>query len=88
MYRDVLKIGNIRYRKFDKNISQEDLMWHRDERHRLVIPVLNFNWKIQKDNEFPKLIIFPTFIKKDTWHRVIAGKHSLRMIIIEFTRIY
>lgn len=71
-------------RIFDENIPQEELVWHKDRNDRLVKVIKNENWKLQLDNQLPKLIETNDFIPKETYHRLIKGKSELIVEITEY----
>lgn len=82
MYKDI-SLGFIKYRVFENGVPKEDLMWHRDEKNRIIIPLCKNDWKIQLDNDLPHPLR-AKLIKKDTWHRVFLGNGRLKLLIIEF----
>lgn len=70
-----------RFREFDNNISESELVWHRDRTDREV-EVLNENdWYFQMDNELPIKLEGKIFIPKNTYHRVIKGTGTLKLKI-------
>ncbi len=64
-------------RTFTQDISEEELVWHRDREDRIIDPVEPTNWMFQFDNELPRKITRLLFIPKNTYHRVIKGKGNL-----------
>lgn len=64
-------------RTFDKNTSEDELVWHRDREDRIIYPLATTDWKFQFDNETPVNITKLLFIPKDTYHRVIKGTGDL-----------
>lgn len=77
---------NIWIRTFDLAIVDSDeYVWHRDTKDRTVMALEGVGWRIQMDNELPKLIntnnIF--FIPKMEYHRLIVGKTTLKLKIEE-----
>lgn len=72
-------------RTFNKNVPDEELIWHRDKRHR-VIEILEGNeWKLQFDNKMPKPLKIgkKVFIPAMTYHRIIKGNTDLVVRIQE-----
>lgn len=72
-------------RTFPVNVSEEDLIWHRDKKDRIIEIVYGKDWKIQIDNELPldlKIGDFH-FIKAGIYHRLIKGTSELKIIISE-----
>lgn len=75
----------VRIREFSETVSEEELIWHRDKKNRLV-EVLEVNdWEFQRDNELPiKLSAGDKFfIPALQYHRVIKNSGSLRLKIQE-----
>ena len=73
-------------RTFDKDVTDNELIWHRDQNDRMVEVVNGYGWKFQFDNELP-LDLKPgdiLYIKKDRIHRVIKGYSDLTLKIKEF----
>ena len=73
-------------RTFDKDVPDNELIWHRDQNDRMVEVVNGYVWKFQFDNELP-LDLKPgdiLYIKKDRIHRVIKGYSDLTLKIKEF----
>jgi hypothetical protein len=69
-----------RIREFDQNISEDELVWHRDEEDRIVIALEPTDWLFQFDNELPQPIT-SIFIPKGAYHRVIKGSGTLKIKI-------
>jgi hypothetical protein len=72
------------YRKFTQDISEEELVWHRDENDREVEILEVTDWMFQFDNELPQQLKNTLFIPKDTYHRLIKGTGTLNIRIQEF----
>ena len=81
-YKDLLEEDFI-LRKFSSDIDPIELMWHRDERDRIVRSEEKTNWMFQIDNELPKPIEGDVFIPKLVWHRTIKGNGDLVIKIKE-----
>jgi quercetin dioxygenase-like cupin family protein len=83
-YQDKLT-GNIKIREFNLDVSNNELVWHRDERDRYVTILEGKGWFFQKDNELPLELKENDiiFIPKLTYHRVIKGLTSLKIKIQE-----
>ena len=73
-------------RTFDKDVPGKELIWHRDQRDRMVEVLGGDGWKFQFDNELPiKLKAnHPIHIDKDRIHRLIKGSGDLILHIKEF----
>lgn len=79
-------IKNNRYlRTFKLDVSEEELVWHRDREDRSIIATSKTDWMIQYDNELPCIIPdkILLFIPKDTYHRLIKGSNELKLEIIK-----
>jgi quercetin dioxygenase-like cupin family protein len=77
--------NNIIIRTFEKNVSPDELKWHRDSHDRTIEVLKGTNWFYQLDDSIPikmqEGMIFK--INKDVWHRVIGGDSDLVVRIIE-----
>ena len=83
-YKQTIKDG-IKTRKFNQNIDEHELKWHRDERDRVVKIVEGNGWKFQMDNELPITLKEGDriTIPSETYHRVIRGTGDLIIKIKE-----
>ena len=65
-------------RRFGKDVSDEELVWHRDEKERLVYVIhVDDGWSFQEDNKLPQALtsMISVFrIKAGTYHRLIKGE--------------
>jgi hypothetical protein len=57
-------------------------MWHRDREDRIIESIGDTDWKIQIDNELPK-VIDKAFIPMGVYHRVIKGTGDLKIKLIK-----
>lgn len=74
-----------RIRTFGPEVTQEDLVWHRDRNDRKVQVVYGPKWQFQFDNEMP-FDLKPGMefdVPKNTYHRLIKGDASLQLRIEE-----
>jgi quercetin dioxygenase-like cupin family protein len=71
-------------RTFDTNIKSDELLWHRDEKSRVVKILEGKGWKFQRENELPTLLKKgdEIFIPLNTYHRIFKGTTTL---VIEIT---
>jgi len=76
-------IDNIYYRTFKENINDDLLVWHRDREDRIIESLDTTDWKIQIDNELPKVIIDRIFIPMGVYHRLIKGTNDLRLKVVK-----
>ena len=76
---------NISERTFNQDVSEVELVWHRDLEDRTVVVVEDTDWKIQYENQLPmefnKSIQY--FIPKEMYHRVVKGSGDLKVIIVK-----
>ena len=77
--------GNVKFRSFDSDVNEHELLWHKDREDRLVTIIESNGWKFQMDNKLPVSLNEndQIFIPKDTFHRVIKGKGDFK-IKVEF----
>jgi hypothetical protein len=68
-----------RLRTFEQEIDEMDLIWHRDREDRQVAVEQGENWKLQMDNELPKVLEKGKLynIPRMTYHRIIKGDGDL-----------
>ena len=83
-YTDELNTG-YKIRTFEKNVQEEDLIWHTDERSRVVEVIESTGWQFQFDNELPFGLQPGTIIHipKGKIHRIIKGNSNLIIKIKE-----
>ena len=81
-FNDTQIVNNIIERHFSSNIDDVELMWHRDAESRIISSTLKTNWKIQLEDELPKVIDGEIFIEEGKWHRLIRGDEDLVLKII------
>tara|TARA_Y100000356_G_C11066634_1_gene186745 strand:+ start:99 stop:368 length:270 start_codon:yes stop_codon:yes gene_type:complete len=79
------KDGKYIIRTFEANLNEQELVWHRDRRDRVVVPTQGKGWKLQMDNELPEEIKIGKkyFIPKNTYHRLHLGEGELKVKILE-----
>jgi len=84
-YKNITISKNSFIREFSLNVSNEELVWHRDERDRILKILEGENWHIQFDNYMPeKLIKGGTYyVPKNVYHKVIKGTTNLKIHITE-----
>lgn len=75
-YTETLPAGNISLRTFDQNVSEDELVWHRDREDRIVTALHPTDWQVQLENELP-ITLTEVFIPKGLYHRVIKGTRDL-----------
>ena len=84
-----LKHDEFIIRSFSIDTNDDDLVWHRDESNRIVIPVEGEDWQFQFDNKLP-ITIQPfnaIVIDKNKYHRIIKGSTNLKIYILEYSEI-
>lgn len=80
-FTEIKKTNSLLVRKFDKDISEQELKWHWDEEDRIIRPLKETNWKFQFDNCLPQNIEGEIKINKGEWHRLIKGSGDLEIEI-------
>lgn len=72
-------------REFSENVDSNELVWHRDKKSRVIIPIQCEGWFFQKDNEPPEELIpnVSIFIEAERYHRIIKGSGPLILKILE-----
>jgi len=77
--------GNVIKRSFSKHTEEMDLIWHTDEKDRLIHINNASGWQFQFDNETPFELTegLSFFITKGRIHRVIKGNSDLELTITE-----
>lgn len=72
-------------REFDNNISNEELVWHRDKKNRIVEVIEGSGWRLQMDNKLPIELKEGMVIEipKETYHRIGRGNTKLVIKIKE-----
>ena len=69
-------------RVFSQDTDSGEYMWHRDREDRIIESIESTDWKIQLDNELPK-VIDKVFIPMGVYHRVIKGTGDLKIKLIK-----
>lgn len=80
-YKNIQQTSKYIVREFNENIDPTELLWHRDNESRTIEAIYHSDWKIQLDNQLPKTIDSPVYIKKHEWHRLIKGTNTLTLKI-------
>lgn len=70
-------------RVFSQDTDSGEFMWHRDREDRIIESIEHTDWKIQIDNELPKLIEGKVFIPMGVYHRLIKGTGDLKINLIK-----
>ena len=72
-------------RKFDKNVDESELIWHRDKKTRIITVMSGNNWKLQFDDQLPVVLEKDKQyrIEKETYHRLLKGNETLILDIRE-----
>lgn len=66
-------------RVFNQNTDSGEFTWHRDRENRIIESIETTDWKIQIDNELPKVIEGEVFIPMGVYHRLIKGTGDLKI---------
>ena len=77
--------SNTFIREIKKDVSGDELVWHRDKNDRIITLLEGENWYIQFDNFMPEKLNKneEIYVPKNTFHRVIKGTTDLKIKIIE-----
>ena len=70
-------------RLFSQNTDSGEFMWHRDREDRIIESIEPTDWKIQIDNELPKVIEGEVFIPMGVYHRLIKGTNDLKIKLVK-----
>lgn len=83
-YKDEIK-ENFILREFSTDINNDELVWHRDKKDRLVEILDGNGWKFQIDENLPTEIKKGDVIKikAETFHRIWRGNSPLKLKIKE-----
>lgn len=76
------KLGNVILRKFKSNVNADDLVWHTDNKNRILIPILHKGWYFQFDNELPCRLNRIIHIQKNRIHRILKTTNATLLILI------
>jgi len=71
----------IRY--FSSELTEDDLVWHKDREDRIVEVIENTDWQFQFDNQLPQQLKSRLFIPKETYHRIITGTGDLKIKVVK-----
>lgn len=73
-------------RVFSSDVSEKELVWHRDKENRIVEVIDDSDWMFQMDNELPIPLKkgVKLNIPKEVFHRVIKGTSDLKILIEEY----
>ena len=71
--------GEITIRMFNKDVQDNELVWHRDKEDREVRVIKGSGWQFQREDHLPILLRIGDVIqiKKEEWHRIIKGRTDL-----------
>lgn len=77
--------NNIFLRTFDASTPEEEMVWHRDEKDRIVTVMLGEGWELQFENSLPLTMKQGDqfFIEAKTYHRIKRGYTNLTVRIEE-----
>jgi hypothetical protein len=76
-------------RTFKGNVGTKKLVWHRDKEFRFITVLEGENWKLQFDDEDPKVLLVGAqyLIPRMVYHRLWRGDGDLK-IYIERVKIW
>ena len=82
-YIEILQEGYV-IREFLQGTPSAELVWHRDKEDRIVEALHETDWKIQLDNDIPRILEQKhLFIPKGVYHRLIKGTGGLKVKVIK-----
>ena len=70
-------------RVFSQDTDSGEYAWHRDREDRIIESIEPTDWKIQIDNELPKVIEGEVFIPMGVYHRLIKGTNDLKIRLVK-----
>jgi hypothetical protein len=74
------KLGDNEFiRVFSQDTDSGEYMWHRDREDRIIESIEPTDWRIQIDNELPKVMEGEVFIPMGVYHRLIKGTGNLKI---------
>jgi hypothetical protein len=73
-------------REFYQETDCGEFMWHRDREDRIIESIEDTDWKIQIDNELPKIIEGEVFIPMGAYHRLIKGTGDLKIKLLKLVQ--
>lgn len=76
---EIKENDNISIRLFNSETKPDLFVWHRDREDRIIESLNDTDWKIQLDNELPKVITGSIFIPMGIYHRLIKGTGDLKI---------
>lgn len=74
---------DIKVRRFSAEVNQDELVWHRDAKERLVKVIEAHGWYLQMDDELPEVLVQGRCysIPKEKWHRVIRKNDASELVL-------
>lgn len=78
-FKEIKISESIFIREFFQNTNSGEFMWHRDRELRIIESIGKTDWKIQLDNELPKVIEGKIEIPMGVYHRLIKGSGDLKI---------
>ena len=77
---------NVFTRVIKEDVEDQQLIWHKDRKDRVVKVIYGTGWKLQYDNELPTdLELGKTYyINKEQFHRLHKGNSELKLEIKEY----
>jgi len=84
-YKEIMISESSMVREFSCDVPTEELEWHMDRRNREVTVLEGAGWRLQLESGLPfEMLPGHTYgIPRESWHRVIRGQGTLRVLIIE-----
>lgn len=82
-FKEIVKDERTKTRTFKSDVSNDELVWHRDRKDRQVKIIQSQGWFFQSEDELPvslkpgDVVVIP----KETWHRVIRRNNSGDLVV-------
>lgn len=82
-FKEIVKDERTKTRTFKSDVSNDELVWHRDRKDRQVKIIQSQGWFFQREDELPvslkpgDVVVIP----KETWHRVIRRNNSGDLVV-------
>jgi len=77
---------NVFTRVIKEDVEDQQLIWHKDRKDRVVKVIYGTGWKLQYDNELPTDLELGKnyYINKEQFHRLHKGNSELKLEIKEY----
>lgn len=82
-YYDIQLTNKSFYREFSEQVDQKELVWHRDEKNRVVRVLGGEGWHIQFENCLPRELRVGESINIEarTYHRILKEDECTNLVL-------